>query len=264
MCLRAPWLSILFATACSAPLDAALCTGHTPLQGGSVEDCLSQEHPTFLAAALGAPLAVLHATLHDIAASQTFRAACASVAQLQRAAGSAWRGRLHCSSHVRLLGHGLRVHLWPQCKLLAVPERAGAPLPERHAAQERAETPNAPALGRTSSQPSQKRQSSAAHEAGLQAEEDRPFAAALEVGIKHRELAVADDPDTASLWQAANVAESCPDALPSGLGLDLTTGDLEPVLLVRSLCGCRATAFALAGSVCFGKVQEQIVWKPRY
>ena len=212
-----------------------------PLQGGTVEDCLSQEHPTFLAAALSAPLAILHATLHDIAASQTFRAACASAARLQRSTDSMWRGALHCTSRVKLLSHGLRIHLWPQCTLLAdIAASHDAVAPQQDGSDAAAAgTPAASASQRSqTARPSAKRRSTAsAQAAGLQEQDERKFAFALEVGIKDRELTVAEDPDTASMWQAADVALHCPDALPSALELDAASGDLDPLLLVRA-CLC--------------------------
>jgi hypothetical protein len=36
------------------------------VQCGSVEECLQQEHTTFLATALSVPLAMLHSVLHDV------------------------------------------------------------------------------------------------------------------------------------------------------------------------------------------------------
>jgi hypothetical protein len=81
------------------------------VQGGSTEDCLNKEYPTLLVAALSAPIALLHATLHDIAASLSFRAAASAASAL--AATGRWDGRLGIAADTRHVDAGFRLQAWP-------------------------------------------------------------------------------------------------------------------------------------------------------
>jgi hypothetical protein len=64
-----------------------------------------------LAAALSAPIALLHATLHDVAASLSFQAAVAAATSLTEAGG--WAGRLSVAAGTKLLDAGIRIEAWP-------------------------------------------------------------------------------------------------------------------------------------------------------
>ena len=186
-------------------------TGYISVQGGSVEECLAKEHASFLSAALSVPLAVLHSILHDIAASLAFRAAAASAAALAAQENSAWRGALRNSNRVATLTRGLRVELWPSVTLL------------HNTAELKAESGTGP-LGQ---QP--------AVATGDAAHHAKPCKAAIEVGIQDRQLTVCTDPNLHTLWEAAAVEQQAGVRAPSNPQLNLVSGDMDQVLMVRVL-----------------------------
>ena len=199
------------------------------VQGGSVEECLQREHSSFLSAALSVPLTVLHSVLHDVAASLTFRAACASAARLSSFKDSAWCGALRASSHVKQVRQGLRVDFWPACPLLCPPSEVHASSTDAGAGGAARKATGGSKMGTNVASGEQ--------------------TVGVEVGIRSSALAVALDPPLEQLWAAGDVESVTGTALPRVPALDLVTGDMEPVLRVRTL-------LLVSRCYTFGKLQS--------